>query len=90
MEQLLPSNLTLFSTDKKSLSVLGAVPVIISVCCEDGGKTTTMDLLYIVEELSSVFISRDALSNLGIIRKEFPRCPAAAASAGWQGARAPV
>jgi hypothetical protein len=31
MEQLLPTNLTLFTADKKSLTVLGAVPVIISV-----------------------------------------------------------
>jgi hypothetical protein len=73
LEQLLPTNLTLFTVDKKSLTVLGAVPVIISVQCEDGGTATTRDLLYIMEELSSVFISRDALSNLGIIGKEFPK-----------------
>jgi hypothetical protein len=73
LEQLLPTNLTLFTADKKSLTVLGAVPVIISVQCEDGGTATTRDLLYIVEELSSVFISRDTLSNLGIIGKEFPK-----------------
>ena len=41
LEQLLPTNLTLFTADKKS-------PVIISVDCEDGGTATTMDLLYIV------------------------------------------
>ena len=73
LEQLLPTNLTLFTADKKSLTVLGVVPVIISVKCGDGGTATTRDLLYIVEELSSVFISRDALSSLGIISKEFPQ-----------------
>ena len=31
MEQLLPTNLTLFTADKKSLMVLGTVPIIISV-----------------------------------------------------------
>ena len=71
LEQLLPTNLTLFTADKKSLTVLGAVPVIISVKCGDGGTVTTRDLLYIVEELSSVFVSRDALSNLGIVSREF-------------------
>jgi hypothetical protein len=48
LEQLLPTNLTLFTADKKSLTVLGAVPVIISVKCGDGGTATTRDLLYIV------------------------------------------
>ena len=76
------TNLTLFTADKKSLTVLGAVPVIISVQCEDGGTATTRDLLYIVEELSSVFISRDALSNLGIISKEFPKVHSSM-SLGW-------
>ena len=51
LEQLLPTILTLFTTDKKSLCVFGAVPVIITVGCEDGGSATTRDLLYIVEEL---------------------------------------
>ena len=82
LEQLLPTNLTLFTADKKSLTVLGAVPVIISVQCEDGGTATTRDLLYIVEELSSVFISRDALSNLGIISKELPKVHSST-SLGW-------
>ena len=33
MEQLLPTNLTRFTRDKKSLCVLGAVPVIITIGC---------------------------------------------------------
>ena len=37
LEQLLPTNLTLFTADKNSLIVLGAFPVIISLVCEDGG-----------------------------------------------------
>jgi hypothetical protein len=82
LEQLLATNLTLFSADKKSLMVLGAVPVIISVKCGDGGTATTRDLLYIVEELSSVFVSRDALSNLGIVIREFPKVDTSM-SLGW-------
>ena len=63
LNHLLPTNLTLFTADKKSLTVLGAVPVIISVKCRDGSIATTRDMLYIVEELTSVFVSRDALSS---------------------------
>ena len=54
----------------------------LAICCEDGGKAKTRDLLYVVEELSSVFISREALSNLGISRKEFPKVPSNS-SFGW-------
>ena len=53
----------------------GAVPVVITIGSEDGGSASMRDFLYIVEELSSVFISRDALASLGIIRKEFPKVP---------------
>ena len=82
MEQLLPTNITLFTEDKKSRCVLGAVPVVITIGSEDGGSASMRDFLYIVEELSSVFISRDALASLGIIRKEFPKVPNNA-SLGW-------
>jgi hypothetical protein len=80
--QLLPTNLTLFTADKKSLTVLGAVAVIISVKCGDGSIATTRDMLYIVQELTSVFVSRDALSNLSIVNKEFPKV-ATNVSLGW-------
>jgi hypothetical protein len=92
LNQLLPTNLTLFTADKKSLTVLGAVPVIISVKCGDGSTATTRDMLYIVEELTSVFVSRDALSNLGIVSKEFPKVATnvSRASAGWPGSRGSV
>ena len=63
LNQLLPTNLTLFTADKKSLTVLGAVPVIISVKRGDGSIATSRDMLYIAEELTSVFVSRDALSS---------------------------
>jgi hypothetical protein len=75
LNQLLPTNLTLFTADKKSLTVLGAVPVIISVKCGDGSTATTRDMLYIVEELSSVFVSRDAFPTLALSARSFPRWP---------------
>jgi hypothetical protein len=54
LNHLLPTNRTLFTADKKSLTVLGAVAVIISVKCGDGSTATTRDILYSVEELTSV------------------------------------
>ena len=90
LERLLPTNLTLFTADKNSLTVLGAVPVIISVKSGDGDTATTRDLLYIVEELSSVFISRDAMSNLGIVSREFPKVASNMSLGLVAGSRGPV
>ena len=73
MSELLPTSTTLFTADKKNLTVLGAVPVNISAVCENGGTVPTKEILYVVEELTSVFLSKDALSNMGIIPKDFPR-----------------
>ena len=73
MSELLPTSTTLFTADKKNLTVLGAVPVNISAVCENSGTVPTKEILYVVEELTSVFLSKDALSNMGIIPKDFPR-----------------
>ena len=73
LSELMPTTTTLFTADKKSLNVLGAVPVNISAVCENGGTDSTKEVLYLVEELTSVFLSKDAISNMGIIPKDFPR-----------------
>ena len=76
MKNLLPTNLTLFAANRKGLTVLGAVPVLITAKTVDGGQpVTTRDLLYIVEELTFMFLSRDALVNLGSISMSFPSIP---------------
>ena len=75
-EDLLPTNLTLFAANRKGLTVLGAVPVLITAKTVDGGQpVTTRDLLYIVEKLTFMFLSRDALVNLGSISMSFPSIP---------------
>ena len=38
----------------------------------DGSTVTTRDLLYIVEELACMFLSRESLANLGSISECFP------------------
>ena len=76
LSELLPTATTLFTADRTSLTVLGAIPVDISVVCVDGSTVATKEILYIVAELTSVFISREALSNMGIIPREFPRVKA--------------
>ena len=72
-KQLLPTYMTLFTADKKSLTVIGTVPVFIRAKCMDGSISTHRDMLYIVRELSTIFLSQDALAGLGVINKEFPQ-----------------
>ena len=55
VHELLVTDLTLFAADNKSLTVMGALPVMITVPTADGSTVSTRDLLYIVEELSCMF-----------------------------------
>ena len=80
--QLIPTNMTLFTADRKSLTVLGSIPVLISVKCKDGSISTTREMLYVVEELSATFLSVDALKGLNIIPRDFPRVQSNT-SLGW-------
>ena len=57
LRDLLPTATTLVTADRTSLTVLGAVPVDISVGCMDGGLASTKEILYVVAELTSVFIN---------------------------------
>ena len=75
-EHLLPTNLTLVAANRKSLSVLGAVPVMLEVMSVDGSTPVMIrDLMYVVEELKHTYISRDALEGLGSVNKYFPLPP---------------
>ena len=80
--ELLPTSTTLYTADRKSLNVLGAVPVDITAVCEDGATVSTKEILYVAEELTSVFLSKDALCNMNIIPSNFPRVKADT-SFGW-------
>ena len=75
-EQLLPTNLTLVAANRKSLSVLGAVPILLEVMSVDGSTPIMIrDLMYVVEEIRHTYISRDALEGLGSVNKYFPLPP---------------
>ena len=72
VQDLLATDMSLFAADNKNLTVLGALPVMIMVPTMDGSTVTTRDLLYIVEELACMFLSRESLANLGSISECFP------------------
>ena len=50
------------------------VPVIVTATAMDG-ETKVRDLLYVVQELDSTFVSRDALVKLGSVSSYFPQPP---------------
>ena len=67
----MPTSLELRAANGIQLDVIGVVPVLITA-----GKdhtTASRELLYIVKDLKSTFISKDALINLGSVSRKFPR-----------------
>ena len=69
---LVKSNVSLKVADGRALTVLGAVPVNVSV--QGRPDLISKQLLHIVSELKSLFISKSCLMDLGAISPDF-RCP---------------
>ena len=70
---MLAMEVTLFAANNKNLTVLGALLALIAVPAVGGSTVSTRDLLYIVEELTTMFLSRDSLAATGAIRESFPK-----------------
>jgi len=68
-KHLLPTSLELKAANGGSLQVLGAVTVLIKAGSKHDKETR--ELLYVVKDLKSTFVSKDALVELGIIGKKF-------------------
>ena len=62
---LIGSDITLYAADRRPLTVLGAIPVDITV--RGNMNNTARQLLHIVSELSALFISKSGLKELHII-----------------------
>ena len=67
---LINSDITLYSADRRPLTILGAIPVDVTV--RGSISNTTRQLLHIVSELSALFISKTCLQELRIISDSFP------------------
>ena len=71
-DRIFQSDLKLFAADKRRLPIRGYIPVNISIKAKNGSVVTTTELLYFVDGLKGTFLSKDALSQLRIIPKNFP------------------
>ena len=81
-EDLLQTGVCLYAANRKKLSILGMLPVIVSSRRVGTGELVqTRQLLYIVEDLGKLYISREALQALGSIPRCFPEVPAEHGSA---------
>ena len=63
------SSVTLRTADGKKLTVIGALPVEVSV---PGTGKLSKQILHIVKELTGLFLSKLCLSDLGSISPNFP------------------
>ena len=73
---LFQTNVILRTANRKTMTVLGVVPVEIETMSADmETRVKTHTILYVVEELKSTFISKDTLTELGCIPSYFPMPP---------------
>ena len=70
---LFKTNMELSAANKKLMTVLGCIPVLILTQTIDKKMSNPVHvMLYVVEELQEVFLSWEALTNLQIIPNTFP------------------
>ena len=73
---LFKTNMELSAANKKLMTVIGCIPVLISARTTGKKMSNPVNvMLYVVEELKEVFLSREALKNLQIIPETFPLAP---------------
>ena len=79
---LFKTEVALTVADKRVMTILGVMPVNITVRRAGSEELAhTKQLLYFVKELRGTFISKDALQDLGIISEWFPQVPPPSAQA---------
>ena len=64
------SGITLKTADGKPLTVLGAIPVTVTVM--ESRENTVTEFLHIILELSALYLSKNCLKELNILSKSFP------------------
>ena len=67
---LMKSGITLKTADGKPLTVLGAIPVTVTVM--ESRENTVTEFLHIILELSALYLSKNCLKELNILSKSFP------------------
>ena len=76
-QDLLQTDVCLYAANRNKLSILGMLPVIVSSKRVGTGELVeTRQLLYVVEELGKLYVSREALQALGSVPLCFPEVPA--------------
>ena len=70
---LFDTNMELSAANKKRMTVMGCIPVLLSARTIDKQMSEPIHvMLYIVDELQEVFLSREAMEELRIIPETFP------------------
>ena len=69
------TRIVLYAAGNKKLKIKGCVPVIISTLQSDGARKETKEVIYFVENIKNVFLSQDALKDLGSLSPSFPQTP---------------
>lgn len=78
---LLQSSISLFAAIKSKLSVWGALSTTL-ISTSKGKSYQTEELMYVVQDLSGLYLSKDALASLGSIPGSSPSPPLPEAESG--------
>ena len=78
MSDTFRTKVCLYAADKRKLHIKGCLPVIISTRKPDGMRSSTRELIYFVDNIKDVFLSHEALVDLGSITSTFPQITAMA------------
>ena len=76
MSDTFRTKVCLYAADKRKLHIKGCLPVIISTRKPDGMRFSTRELIYFVDNIKDVFLSHEALVDLGSITSTFPQITA--------------
>ena len=73
MSDTFKSRIVLYAAGNKRLKIRGCLPVVISTLQSDGARKETKEFIYFVENIKNVFLSQDALKDLGSLSPSFPQ-----------------
>ena len=74
-EDIIPVKLSMKGAISEDLAVEGGVVAEVSVSDEAGYTRSTKQLIYVSAKMEKAFLCREAMEQLGIIRKTFPQIP---------------
>ena len=73
ISDIFKSKVCLYAADSRKLNIKGCLPVVITSRKADGTRSSIRELMYFVDNIQNVFLSHEALTDLGSLSSTFPQ-----------------